>query len=80
MIRSMSSISEAQFPQLVNQIYPMAQYSLPRGGQTLLPRNLMTWLFEEIRTQPTSYWKPEYAEALPYKVSAFMRGYDVYIS
>jgi hypothetical protein len=50
----------------------MAQYFLPRGGQTLLPRNLTTWVFEEFRKQPTSHWNEEYGNALPTKVSGFM--------
>ena len=52
------------FKQLVNQIYPMVQYFLPRGGQSTLPCNLMTWVFEEFRTQPTSCWEEDYGNAL----------------
>ena len=51
--------------QVVSWIYPMSLYFLPRGGPGTLPRNITSWLFQEIRNKKTSYWTDERASELP---------------
>lgn len=50
--------------QIVSWVYPMAQYFLPHGGKGGLPRNITSWLFQEIQNERTSYWTKESASKL----------------
>jgi len=42
----------------------MAQYFLLRAGTGALPRNITSWLFQEIKNETTSYWTKEGASKL----------------